>query len=68
MRFIVTVKFGFNDKHDPKNKKVGQCPWSMNCTDSTGAHHSVLIDAPDRQAVEAMFQSYHVTRIESVDK
>jgi hypothetical protein len=68
MRFIVTVKFGFNIKHDPKNKVVGSCSWSETCTDSTGSHHSVLVDAPNIDAVKLMFQSYHVTRIEGVDK
>lgn len=68
MRFIVTVKFGFNDKHNHRKKVVGPCPWSENCSDSTGSHHSTLVEAPDVQAVENMFQSYHITRIENVDK
>ncbi len=65
---IVTVKFRPVKNHDPKKKVVGKCAWSNTCTDSTGGHHSVLVEAESIAKIEEDFMSYHITRIEVIDK
>lgn len=68
-KFIVTVKLPKAPFHDPRNKVAGACPVSgLHCTDTTGEHHSVLVEAESSQAV---FETYrareiHVTRVEEI--
>lgn len=68
--YIVTVKLPKNPKHDPHNKVIGQCPTNVGiCTDVTGEHHSILIDAPGVHMARelAIKRGYnHITRIERV--
>lgn len=69
MMFIVTVKLPYNRDHDPKNKQSGHCPVNGNdCTDVTGAHHSVVAHGEDIDHVRDVWETsgYHVTRIEAV--
>ena len=67
-QFIVTVKFAQDKNHNPQNKVKGKCPmpWTGQCSDSTGAHHSRLVKAKDERDVRSMFVGYHVTRVEEV--
>ena len=70
--FIVTVRLDKNPDHDPRNKKTGTCPIGDGgtCTDVTGEHHSVLVNAETidgvRQAVINGLGIHHITRIEEV--
>jgi len=61
---LVTLKLPANRKHDPARKLSASCPVSEVCSDSTGAHHTVLIytDA----ALAELQANYHVTRVEEV--
>ncbi len=62
--FIVTVKLPNNPKHNPRKKITGPCPLGIgdNCTDNTGAHHSILaVGDSDLTILKA---KYHITRIE----
>lgn len=62
--WIVTIKLprGWNGPHDPHNKVVGECPLSRNCTDSTGEHHSTIVDSESEVAL--LREDFHITRIE----
>lgn len=63
--YVVTIKLSKNPKHDPHNKVVGSCPFTSHCTDSTGEHHSTVVDSPEM--VEAIRSEYkHVTRVERI--
>lgn len=66
--FIVTVKRDSDPNHNPHMKLFGDCPESgRSCTDTTGAHHSVLVQAPTLQKVRAALKGkVHITRIEEV--
>lgn len=70
--FIVTVKLGPDPErgaHNPARKVLGFCPAFPGkvCTDSTGAHHSTVVEAGNIDAVRERFTPhYHVTRIEEV--
>lgn len=72
--YMVTVKLPNNPIHDPRHKVAGECPAHLGkeCTDTTGAHHTVLAQANDhmqlREIVRALFgrTSMHITRIEEV--
>lgn len=71
MKFIVTVKLPRNKDHDPHNKQEGTCPATASkyCTDTTGEHHSFLLEAGSlleaKTTVTKMGFS-HTTRIETV--
>lgn len=60
--YIVTIKQR-NIGHDPSNKKTGECLTSRECTDSTGHHHSYLVEA---DSIKAIIEDtkVHITRIE----
>lgn len=62
---IVTVKLSTRGRptHDPANKLTDVCVFSFNCTDSTGEHHSLLVNDTDLEALRATTQ-LHVTRVE----
>lgn len=65
--YLVTVKLPRNPKHDPRRKVAGNCPVTgLYCTDVTGEHHTVLIEASDvtTAEVDARMLYGHVTRIE----
>lgn len=52
-----------------RTKKTGPCPFSSNCTDVTGEHHSLILWAHNMEEVTRMAQGYlvpgsHITRIE----
>lgn len=65
--FIVTLKLAKNVNHDPRNKVTTWCPVTGEmCTDQTGAHHSVLVEADTLREVHDAYKEFglHVTRIE----
>lgn len=75
--FLVTVKLprGASGPHNPAAKVTGVCPVSerwpelvepMWCTDRTGEHHTVLVEAADASWARAVFaqRGVHVTRVE----
>lgn len=67
MIYLVTVKLPRNPRHNPRSKTAGNCPVTgLYCTDTTGEHHTVLIEAVDAVAaeVDARMLYGHVTRIE----
>ena len=78
MQAIVTIKLSKNTRHNPKKKLGGECPISTLipftgrfCTDITGQHHSLLIEAESlsriAQKARALFgEDVHITRIEQV--
>jgi hypothetical protein len=72
--FLVTVKTPKVHSHDPSNKKVGKCPFSDECTDSTGQHHTGVLRATDDDislikngsgSINGVEYS-HITRIEKM--
>lgn len=72
MLFIVTVKLPKNVDHNPRDKQYGGCPVSplAICTDTTGEHHSILVQADDSTSAHtvATRNGYkHITRIEATD-
>jgi len=72
MKAIVTVKLPRNPKHDPRNKKTGQCPLDINvcCTDVTGSHHSYIETGENEAEIrqKAREKYGHVTRTEVIEK
>ena len=78
MQAIITIKLAKNSKHNPKKKLGGECPLTSLipftgkfCTDVTGQHHSILIEAESLsiigQKARALFgEDVHITRIEQV--
>lgn len=60
--YIVTIKLPTDPQHDPKNKKTGACLLSKECTDVTGAHHSVLVPEDQLETIRA--SGMHITRVE----
>lgn len=66
--YILTIKVERNPEHDPANKLIGTCRTSPYCTDTTGAHHSMLVIGASEQKVREYAEKlgYHVTRIEAV--
>lgn len=64
--YIVTVKLLERGRapHDPKNKITDTCVFSDECTDQTGAHHSVLLDGDDLAVMRA--SALHITRVELI--
>jgi hypothetical protein len=68
--YIVTVKLSRNEAHDPRNKVTAPCPMSgRECTDQTGEHHSVLVEAQSAVGAREYFiaAGVHVTRVEAVE-
>jgi hypothetical protein len=71
-QFIVTIKLPRNPHHNPKNKITGGCPFSpdgsIECTDTTGEHHSKLVEGLSVEEVTSRYTQggYHVTRVEEV--
>lgn len=67
--YLVTVKLDRNPDHDPHNKVTGWCPIQPDkvCTDVTGQHHTIFVEAETLSDVRKMYENlYHVTRIESM--
>lgn len=64
MRKLVTVKLPRNPQHDPHNKITAPCPVSPNCTDSTGEHHTLLVES--EEILAELTAKFHITRIEDV--
>jgi hypothetical protein len=69
--YIVTVKLAKNSDHNPLDKRTGECPLpsSVICTDVTGEHHSLLVEAASHDAareVATRHGYFHVTRVESI--
>lgn len=67
--YIVTVKLPKNSAHDPHNKKTAPCPVTgLLCTDSTGEHHSMIVQADSEseaaEKVRGATGIRHVTRTE----
>lgn len=67
--FLVTVKLPKNPDHDPTKKQTGSCPVSpeKTCTDTTGAHHTVLCYGESEADILRYWSQerhFHVTRIE----
>lgn len=50
--------------HNPQDKKTNHCVSNPVCTDSTGEHHSFLVDANSIPAIQDYFDGAHITRIE----
>lgn len=71
-QFMVTVKLLRQPGHDPLEKVTGLCPITDSaamCTDTTGQHHTVLVEGDSITHVMAdwkMRRGHHVTRIEEV--
>jgi hypothetical protein len=70
MLFIVTIKEPKNPAHNPHAKVTSSCTLSEACTDSTGEHHSLLVNAPDLDTALKYSRKRwsHVTRVEMVDE
>jgi hypothetical protein len=69
-QYIVTIK-KYQKGHNPHKKQTKKCLVSSYCTDSTGHHHSVLVEALTEEKVRqiiAQKYGYHITRIEVVDQ
>jgi hypothetical protein len=69
--YIVTLKLAKNPAHNPRAKQTGLCPVNGEfCTDTTGEHHTILMDAPSAEDVFEHFnkRGIHVTRIEAAQK
>lgn len=69
--FVVTIKYRQEGvKHNPRDKKLGRCIVSESCTDMTGNHHSILVNADDKEEAKSLtikkYGEIHITRIESV--
>lgn len=64
MLYIVTIKLRKNKEHDPRNKKTNHCVSNPVCTDSTGEHHSFLVNASSIPQIENYYEGVHITRIE----
>jgi|ERR1019366_10435941 hypothetical protein len=71
-QYIITIKLPKNKAHNPKNKITGGCPFSpdgsIECTDTTGEHHSKLVEGYSVDEVTQRYvdDGYHVTRVEEV--
>jgi hypothetical protein len=64
--WLVTVKLPKNPAHDPRAKRTGPCPFSNECTDVTGEHHSFLTGAEGLEALRA--DGTHITRTERLQR
>lgn len=60
--YLVTVKMPKNPAHNPHAKQAGPCPFSDECTDVTGEHHTFLTDAEGVEQLRA--NGSHITRTE----
>jgi len=59
------MKLPKNKNHDPHNKQVGECPFSNECTDATGEHHSGLVT--EQELKELRNTEVHITRTEVIN-
>ena len=74
MKALVTVTLGkqweVDHAHDQNNKKVGQCPVDQTsfCTDTTGATHTLLMNAESLADIyrRVREKNVSVTRIEII--
>jgi len=71
--YIVTIKLprGHAGPHDPRNKQSGSCAVSAYCTDVTGEHHSLIVEADTTADAAGMARGAgyaHVTRVERATK
>lgn len=64
--FLVTVKLPKNPAHNPRAKVTGPCPFSDECTDVTGEHHSFLTGADGLAVLRE--EGTHVTRVERIQR
>jgi hypothetical protein len=64
--YLVTVKLPKNPAHNPRAKQTGPCPFSDECTDVTGEHHTFLTNAAG--LAELRTGDTHVTRVELLQK
>jgi len=68
--FIVTIKTPKNPFHNPHNKQTNYCPATGHgeCTDATGEHHSLAVNALSIEDAKKYFtdKGMHVTRIETL--
>lgn len=64
--YLVTVEVPCDPDHDPGSKQTGECPLSLRCTDATGRHHTVIVQAVDDDEALTLAQGLdvHITRIE----
>ena len=72
MKYIVTIK-EYQDGHNPRDKKIGNCPTSHYCTDKTGHHHSIVVDVYEISLIQDLLDEYyqidvHITRIELMEE
>lgn len=69
MLYIITTKDPRNPGHNPHSKVTGGCTRADMCTDSTGEHHSFLLETSvSPEEIKEALAPMHVTRIESVTK
>lgn len=66
MKRLVTIKLPRNPKHNPHDKQTAECPVNPGklCTDSTGEHHTVLVES--NEELQALKELHHITRIEDI--
>lgn len=64
--WLVTVKLPKNPEHDPRAKRTGPCPFSHECTDVTGEHHTLMTGADGLEALRA--DGMHITRTERLGR
>lgn len=67
-QWLVTVKVQPSPTHKPWAKETGPCPVApeKQCTDRTGAHHTVIAWATTLEEVQQLLSEFHITRIEEV--
>lgn len=63
---LVTVKLPKNPDHDPRAKRTGPCPFSHECTDVTGEHHTLMTGADGLEALRE--NGTHITRTERLGR
>lgn len=68
--WLVTVKLSRDPRHDPLNKQTGPCPVDDGsfCSDVTGQHHTVLVEASTSERAAGLLHPLHVTRIEQASR
>jgi len=64
--WIVTVKLPKNSGHNPRAKQTGPCPFSDECTDVTGEHHSFLTGPGGLETLRE--NGTHITRTERLGR
>jgi hypothetical protein len=67
MLYIVTVRIKRNITHNSIHKKTGRCPLTGKaCTDITGEHHSMVVEAKNIGHLRKKLKDFHITRIEEL--